>query len=97
MWRKQRLHMDIVILPLVRNLAFTLKNVGAVADLLLVRVGSLKKIKIKKNTSKVLAFGDVVSKVRPRLARGPWKSDVRKSVLCICCAAVHLDFAFGIA
>ena len=52
---------------------------------------------IKKNTSKVLAFGDVVSKVRPRLARGPWKSDVRKSVLCICCAAVHLDFAFGIA
>ena len=52
---------------------------------------------LKKPLESSLAFGDVVSKVRPRLARGPWKSDVRKSVLCICCAAVHLDFAFGIA
>ena len=33
---RKRLHVDIVILPLIRNLAFTCKkNVGAVADLLL--------------------------------------------------------------
>ena len=32
---RKRLRVDIVILPLIRNLAFTCKNVGAVADLLL--------------------------------------------------------------
>ena len=32
---RKRLHVDIVSLPLIRNLAFTCKHVGAVADLLL--------------------------------------------------------------
>ena len=85
MWRK-RLHMDIVILPLVRNLAFTLfvkrwRGCGSASSSCCCRF-SQKKTK-KNNTSKDLAFEDVVSKVRTRLARGPCpKSDV-ESVLCI--------------